>query len=159
MKAPSIEEFKTWAKENQSLALAVCKAQAFAECERERVDSYIRPIFNGFGFTYCGPMAEKMGLKGPLPHPNDLYLCEDEALLTDYWKACDAAHREHGFRGEAGYCPALIAESNHIKIQNGLLRAGCDLFGLEDIPSLPDQRAKMLDLLLGACLIKERKAA
>lgn len=158
MKTPTIDEFKTWAKAHRDDALAVCTAQAFAECERERVNKYIRPIFDSFGFVYGNDLAARMGLTGPLPW-KDLYLCDDQEMLSRYWKVCDKAHREHGFTGPDGYCPALIAEDKLIKAQNKFLRLGCDLFGLENIPSMPKDRKKMLDLLLGACLIKERKAA
>lgn len=154
MKTPTINEFKAWALEHQSLALAVCKAQAFAQCERIRVDKYVKPIFDRYEFhsTLCGST-------GRITDPERLYLCEDEPLCAAYYAACDKAHREHGFKGEPGQCPALVADTRRIQLENGLLRAGCELFDLQDIPSLPDQRAQMLRLLLGACLIKERKAA
>lgn len=158
LKTPTLDDFKSWAKAHHNDAIAVCMAQAFAECERERVDAYIKPIFESFGFVYGNDLAARIGLIGPLPW-KDLYLCDDMEMLARYWKACDTAHRAHGFTGPDGYCPALIAEDKLIKAQNKFLRLGCDLFGLEDIPSMSAHRAKMLDLLLGACLIKKRDAA
>ena len=80
-------------------------------------------------------------------------------MCADYYEACDKAHRAHGFKGEHGYCPALIAESLLIDAQNALLREGCDLLGLEDIPAMPKHRAEMLRLLLGACLKSDEQQA
>ena len=154
MKQPNLDEFKAWAKAHRMDAMTVCAAQAIANVERERVDAYIRPIFDRFTF-----LNKRTGEQ--ITNPDDLYLAEDPRLDEggEYWEACDAAHRDHGFTGKRYYCPALIADPDLIKSQNKFLRLGCDLFGLEDIPSMPDHRKKMLDLLLGACLIKERKAA
>lgn len=141
MKTPTIEQFTAWAKAHNQLAKAVCAAQALSECERVRVDAYILPLFRSFKFDGIG-------------EPDLLYRCDDDAKCAQYFAACDVAHREHGFTGPAEHCPALIAREIYIDAQNALLRSGCDLTGLRDIPSLPDQRAAMLDILLTACLKK-----
>ena len=151
MKTPTIEAFKAWAKEHQSLALAVCKAQAFAKVERERVDAYIRPIFDRYAFK------DERG--EPIKKPDDLYHCKDEVLCAAYYAECDSTHREHGFRGPEGYCPALVAKDMQLKTEWALLDTGATLFGFGDITLYGENHAKMLNLLLGACLVKEKKAA
>jgi hypothetical protein len=151
-KQPNIAEFKRWAKSHTALAEAVCLAQAFAELQRERIDAYITPIFQRYGFQYSGELCRN--LSGPLPNQGDLYLCEDPRI-ADYFEECDQAHRAHGFTGPHGHCPALVAEHLLIKAQNALIDAAMPLFGVEHHMMSTDQRRKYLDLLLGACLIKE----
>src|SRR5436305_796946 len=56
-------DFKDWAREHRSLALAVCRAQAAAELTRARVDAYIKPIFESFGFVYSGELAESLDMR------------------------------------------------------------------------------------------------
>ena len=142
------------------MAETVCLAQAFAECERERVDAYIAPVFARFNFVIGPTMAAHYKDGGQrITDPGKLYLCEDEEQCKAYYAACDDAHRAHGFTGKPGYCPALIAEALLIDAQNCLLRVGCDLLGLDDIPAMPEHRAKMLDLLLGACLKSDERIA
>ena len=147
MITPTLQQFKKFCKANKALAEAVCLAQAFAECERKRVDAYIKPVFDSFKFD---------GIESP----RDLYLCEDDAKCAEYYAACDVAHRANGFKGEAGYCPALIAESLYIDAQNAMLKIGCEFLGV-NIESLwkMENRRQMLDLLLGACLKKDEKLA
>jgi hypothetical protein len=151
-KQPKLAEFKRWAKSHTKLAEAVCLAQAFAECQRERVDAYITPIFQRYAFQYSGELIGN--LSGPLPSQGDLYLCEDPRI-GDYYEECDRAHRAHGFNGPHGQCPALVAEHLLIKAQNALIDAAIPLFGVECYMMSTEQRTKYLDLLLGACLIKE----
>jgi hypothetical protein len=128
-------------------------AQAHAELKREQVDAYIRPVFDRFNFVIGPNMAGSRRDAGErITDPRQLYLSEDEAQCAAFYAACDVAHREHGFTGEHGFCPALVAEALLIDAQNALLRSGCDLLGLDDIPCMPKDRAKMLDLLFGACI-------
>ena len=156
MKTPALNEFKAWAQAHKQDALAVCMAQAYAQLERERVDAYVLPIFQRYNFQY-GHEITRGQYKGPIPTPNELYLCEEEELIKDYYEECDKAHREHGFTGEHGYCPALVADEVRRKAENAFLRLGCELFGLDDLPHMTEHRKKMLDLLLGACLKDERR--
>ena len=154
METPTLEAFKTWAKEHQSLALTVCKAQAFVECERERVSTYIRPIFDRYNFqATLGGNGER------ITDPEKLYLCEDEELTTAYYAECDRAHRKHGFKGPEGHCQVLTAEDMHRRAAAALIEAGMKLFDLGTADIYGENRTKMLTLLLGACLVKEKKAA
>ena len=158
MKTPNIDDFKAWARANHGAALLVFKAQAFAELERERVDAYIEPLFKSFNFEYCGALAEKTGMSGPLPSSKELYLCDDEERVKEYFKACARAHRAHGWQGEEEFCPALVAEHAHVIAENEFLREGCKVFGIDAIPARPDLRQRMLKLLLGACTVSMKEA-
>ena len=154
MKQPTLAEFKQWSRDNYRLAHAVCLAQAFAECERKRVDAYIQPIFEKYGFRADLTLdRETEWHNKPLTTPRDLYLTEDPRL-PEYYAECDAAHRAHGFDGPAGHCPALVAENLLIQAQNALLDSGAKLIGFEPYMLYGETREKMLNLLLGAALKK-----
>jgi hypothetical protein len=140
---PSLSQFKLWSKQHASLAMSVVAAQAFAQVERERVNAYIDPLFSEYGFK------DEDGQ--PIKDVRHLYLCRDEDLCADFYKACDYEHRKHGFTGKDGHCPALVAEHLQIIAESALIEAGAKLINIES-DLYGDNRAKMLDLLLGACL-------
>ena len=153
MNKPSLTEFTAWAKAHKQLALTVCKTQAFAQIERERVDAYIKPIFDSYEFYDDN--------KQRITDRTQLYLSTDEQLVARYYEECDRAHREHGYNGEPGTCPALIAEHLAIQAENALLDAACKLIGLPKgdlyVPCLSNSgglegRERALKIFLGACL-------
>lgn len=154
------KQFKDWAREHRELALTVCQAQAAAIVIREQVDSYIKPIFDSFGFTYCGTLAEKIDTRArdgeklvgtPLKY-EDLHRCDDPRL-QEYYEACDAAHREHGSDLPKGHCPALQAENLLIQAQGALIEAAEPFTGIKRYMLIAKQLEKeYLDLLIGACL-------
>jgi hypothetical protein len=148
---PTVDQFKTWARRNQPVAKAVLLARAFAALERQRVDAYIAPIFASYGFTY-GAIARGQ-LTGLIPTQKDLYLADDGPQMAAYYAECDAAHRAHGFTGPDGHCPALTAETLVRDAERALMDQALPLFGIEDVYG--DDRAKYLELLIGACLIKK----
>lgn len=152
---PTIAEFKKWSRANKPLALTLCKAMAFATVERKRVNAYIRPIFDSYTFldTLTGRAGRIIGT--PIPDPEQLYLCLDKEQLAHYYNACDTAHREHGFTGPYGHCPALVAEHLVTQAEWALLDAGCALLGLSEHPHMHN-RQKLIDLLLRACLQNSR---
>lgn len=155
MKTPTLNAFKTWAISHRPLALAVCKAQAFAEYERERVNAYITPIFHQFHFKANNKITERdPDFNRPLTTPEALYL-SDDLRIPDYYAHCDAAHRSHGFKGPEGHCPALIAEHIHIQAENALLEEAQDLLGVDPSSLEGKTREEMLTLLLSACLTEE----
>lgn len=151
----SLEQFKRFSADTAPAARAVCMAQAFAELTRERVDAYVRPIFDSYGFTYSGDLAEKCGLSGPLPSPKELYLCDDEPALKAFYADCDEAHRAHGANLPAGHCPALHAEHLLIVTENALIDLAEPLFGIGVHNLYGENRRKYLDLLIGAGLKAE----
>lgn len=144
MNTPSLAQFKKWSKAHKSLAEAVCMAKAFAQVERERVNAYIQPLFESFGFV------DDEGNK--IESQNGLYRCNDEVMLKVFYAESDAAHRAHGFTGPEGHCPALRVENLQIQSESYLLKAGAELLGFDADGLYGENRAKMLDLLMKSCL-------
>lgn len=145
---PTIEQFKRFSKDIAPAARAVLMARVYAEMERERVDAYIRPIFDRYGFTYSG----KYGKAGPIEKQDHLYLCDDEPGIAAYFAECDTAHRAHGFKGPDGHCPALTAEHLVVVAENALIGLAEPMFGVAVSDLYGDRRAKYLDLLIGAAV-------
>jgi len=148
MNAITPYDLKKWAKTNRKHAKAVMKATAFAACERERVDAYVRPIFAGYEFR------ADMSDGRPLTDDERLYLSKDEEGKASYYAALNVAHREHGFRGRDGYCPALIARDLQRDAENKLLESLAKFCGLdlEGINRNLDIRARMLRIALDCCI-------
>jgi len=152
-------QFKEWARLHRSLALAVCHAQAAAELTREKVDAYIKPIFESFNFVYCGDLAERLDKRAGekfvgkrLQYKKDLHLCDDPRL-PEYFAACTAAHRAHGYDLPDGHCPALRMENLLIKAQGELIAAAEPIAGIKRYMLIADNREEAyLDLLIRACL-------
>ena len=162
MSQPTIQQFKRWCKEHRDLAMAVVMAQAAAEVTREKVDAYIKPVFDRFEFYVSAEFGNRAGTAGErILTPRDLYLADlDSPLMAEYQEACDAEHKRQGYDDlQPGFCPALIAEHLLIEAQNALMEAANPLFGLKHNPYMPEDRKKYLKLLLGACLLKEKRAA
>lgn len=151
-KRPTLQQFKQFSKDIAPAARAVLMARAFAQVERERVDAYIRPIFESFTF----PVNDKWrdGYGPIVKTQKDLYLCEDEAMCADYYAECDHAHREHGFTGPTNHCPALIAENLVMTTERLLIKLAEPLFGITDVYG--DDRKKYVELLIGAALKAEK---
>jgi len=141
----TVAKLKAWSKKNRRLALAALKARAFAELERERVDAYILPIFAKFGFT-----SDETG--APLTSPSKLYLCNDDERVAAFFAECDIAHREHGYVGEAGTCPALVAEDLQRTAENALLDSLARFVGVDGFCGTLELRGKALDLAIGTCV-------
>lgn len=153
MNPPTLEQFKAWAKDCAPAARAVLMARVFAQMERERVDAYIRPIFDSYRFTVAKEWRHGPEKDSIITRPKDLYLSDDEVLCAAYFEDCDKAHRAHGFKGPHGHCPALTAEHLVMVAESALIGLAKPLFGLEDVYG--DDRAKYLELLIGACLKAE----
>ena len=141
---PTAPKFKQWCKTHTDEALRVVTATAFAQVERKRVDAYLLPLFRSFQFRF--PEG------GLIENPEHLYRCLDEVEVARYYDACDTAHREHGFAGPYGYCPALIAHHDQLKAEWRLLEAAAQFFALDSPPTKSADREKFLRLVIGACL-------
>jgi len=148
------EQLKTWARENRGLAVTVAKAMAFAQVERERVDAYIRPIFVRYQFTNDMDRPRNTHRGEILTDPKYLYLSEDEERCKAYYEECDRAHREHGYRGEVGTCPALVAEDLQRRAEQLLLDELGRFVGVDgaDFCRTLELRAKALDLAMATAL-------
>lgn len=161
MKTPTLPAFKRWAKDAEPAARAVLMARIFEDMERERVAAYVLPIFQSFSFQY--DPAKRCGLSGYITKPDDLYLVADLAdpLVLKYYEECDTAHRAHGFKGPKGHCPALTAESLRRETERAFMDLARPLFDIDPDSLYGDNRAKYLELLIGACFASdnERKQA
>jgi hypothetical protein len=82
----------------------------------------------------------------------------DEPGCAAYYADCDDAHRAHGFTGPKGHCPALTAENLVITTENLLIELAKPTFGVEIHALTTENRAKYLDLLIGACLQSKKEA-
>jgi hypothetical protein len=158
-----LSQFKEWATENRKLALTVCQAEAVATVIRKKVDDYINPIFESFKFTYCGDLAERLDrragekLLGTALKREDLHLCDDQRL-QEYFDACDAAHRAHGYDLPKGHCPALQAENLLIQAQGALIESAKPIAGIKCYMLIGAHLEKeYLDLLIKACLADATK--
>lgn len=151
---PTVAGLQAWAEANVRLASSVLAARVYAEAKRERVDAYIKPIFESFAFEYSGPLAGACKMSGPITNPSHLYLCGDEARVQEYFEACDAAHRAHGFRGPKGHCPALRAEHLKRQAERVLLESSVELFGwsVDSMVMHDGTWEKAVELLIGACV-------
>ena len=157
-KQPTLAQFKAWAKDCEPAARAVLMARVFAQVQRERVDAYIRPIFDSYGFVYGKYGCERQGQR--IEDPKNLYMVEDldDPLMKAYEADCCDAHTANGFKGPRGHCPALVAENLVMTAERLLMELAHPLFGIEDVYG--DNRVKYLELLIGACLKStDRKAA
>lgn len=152
-KTPTLAEFKSWSKDCAPAAKAVLMARVYADMERERVDAYIRPIFDSYHFTYGAHGRERQG--HPIESPKHLYCCDDEVQLKCYYADCDDAHRAHGFTGPIGHCPALTAEHLLIVTEGLLFDLAEPLLGIDGRTLYGENRAKYLELLIGACFAKK----
>lgn len=158
MKTPTIAAFKAWAKDCQPAARAVLMARVFADMERERVDAYVRPIFAGYRFEYD---PEKSSRPNPMTDPKDLYLVADleEPRVLAFYAECEEAHRAHGWQGKAGNCPALTADTLRRAAERALIDLAEPLFDVQSDRLFGDNRAKYLELLIGACFASDRERA
>lgn len=151
-------------------------AEAKAELTREKVDEYIKPLFDKFEFYVADKWKEKAESRdmtrvfgddvaddGKILSDDATYLCdmEGETYLA-YLAACRAAHlagpfaevvlakeAEHG--DDRGWCPALIAESAFREAKHKLANhCATEWLGLESIHY--PHSDKLVKLVTGAVL-------
>lgn len=147
-KTLTIAALKRWAPKLRPLVVEMLSKRAFAEVERKRVDAYIAPVFAQFRFVDDEGNA--------IVDEKRLYHCEDKALCDAYYAACDVAHREHGFTGEPGECPALVAEHTQLRAEWAVLELMERFVGLDDgaLSRTLEIRAKALELCAQIALAK-----
>ena len=142
----TIAGLKKWASKMRPLVVEMLTKRAFAEVERKRVNAYIAPVFAQFRFV------DDEG--AVITDPERLYHCDDEAMCAAYYAACDVAHREHGFTGKPGECPALVAEHTQLKAEWAVLESMEKFVGLDDgaLSRTMEIRAEALRLAAGVAL-------
>ncbi len=131
-------KLQRWSRNNRALVATMLRARAVAASERARVDAYITPLFATFDFR------DESGK--PIASADRLYRCKDRDACARFYTACDVAHREHGFVGEAGYCPALVADHAAVEAESAVVRSMEALLGVEVLHL--DHRAKLLKLVV-----------
>ncbi len=136
----TIPGLKKWASKVRPLIVDMLSKRAFAEVEKKRVTAYIAPVFARFSFIDDAGAA--------ITDPELLFCCDDEAMCAAYYAACDVAHSEHGFVGEAGKCRALIAAHETFKAEWVVLASMEQFVGLDagQLSHTLESRAKALDL-------------
>lgn len=156
MKQPTVPAFKRWARKNRDLAMTVLKARVFAEMENERVEAYREPVFAKYEFTNDMDRPRNTHKGEKLTHSKQLYLSENEELCKAFYAECELAHREHGFDGPEGHCPALSAESLQREAEQLLLDSLGEFCGIDgnDFNRSLEMRTKALELALASCLGK-----
>lgn len=152
---PTLEAFKSFSLDIAPAARAVLMARVFAQMERERVDAYIKPIFDSYKFTVSAKFS-RHETGEVITSPKDLYLVEDleDPLVLAFYADCDDAHRANGFTGPKGHCPALKAESLLMATEQALIDLAKPMFGIEHVYG--EDRTKYLELLIGAALKAEQ---
>ena len=141
-----VAALKAWSKKNAKLAHSLVAAQVKAQTVRTHVDSYVTPIFVDAKFTH-----EDTG--EVLTNPKDDYLAGDEQVKWDkFYADVDAAHKANGYAVESGYCPALIAESEAIELENEFLTSFGKFAGVDFKSAYGELREQALKLALDGCL-------
>lgn len=125
-------------------------ARAIAEVERERVDAYIIPFFLTWHFR-ADKDRRGLAVGDLLTNPDQLYLSDDDERAAEYYAACDKLHREHGFTGPDGHCPALIAENTRMEAERAVIESLSALLGTEP-PVTLEHRAQLLDIAMRAAV-------
>lgn len=117
-----------------SAANAYLMARTYAEIMREKVDKVEReilieaPLTNGYE-TKHGKSPR------PITEPKDVYLCNDELLLQDYYAEVNKRERAAGLKPDNmpdEFCPALIAENAQIKAEQILIDVTAEMLGEKD---------------------------
>jgi hypothetical protein len=136
------------------LAAAHIVAKTVAQATKERVDKYVRVVFDMFEFHVSPRMMER-GIRredNPITEPNDLFLSEEKDKLREYYALCDVAHRTAGYNLPEGHCPALIARCRETDAENALLQYTDSKLGTPFADCYLEKRDNALDLILGIAL-------
>ena len=114
------------------------KAREHAKKERARVQAYILPIFNRYEFYTADDMRGPGETRERITDENQLYLTDlDSDLYKQYCAECARAHRENGFTGPEGNCPALMAEHEALKAGWALLASWLEMAGMKPDTFVP----------------------
>jgi hypothetical protein len=150
----TVESLKAFARsdDTKSCVRAYLLAKVFAKAERERVDAYIKPLFELYNFYPDEKWREKGRTEmDRITDIDRLYLTDLKSpQYLEFMEECDKEHRKHGFTGPKGHCPALIAESLKIDAENLLLDHAVSALplGIDRDRLYGNARKKMLDLVV-----------
>jgi hypothetical protein len=149
----SVDRLKALAADPEfaRLAAALIVAQTVAQATKERVDKYVRVVFDMFEF-HITPRFRHLHESELITDPNDLFLCEEKDKLREYYALCDVAHRTAGYNLEEGQCPSLVARCRETDAKNALLKYTDGTLGTPFADCYLEKRDKALDLILGIAL-------
>ena len=117
----------------KSAVTAYLLAKAHAQVMREEVDKIERavleecPLTNGLEVEHGQPPRK-------ITDPKDVWLCDDDNTLEEYYQDVDHRLREAGLKPESmprEHCPALVAEDMETKAKWLICDASADMMDLE----------------------------
>jgi hypothetical protein len=151
--APTRAEYDAFFSSQSTVeaVLLLLAAQTHSEMERERVDAYIRPIFDRYDFR------EEDGTK--ITGMGSQWLSNDPKKDALYDAECAAAHRAHGFTGPDGHCPALVAKVKLMEAENAVIKIMAEMLRFDPANGRchGENRKKLLELAIGACVTMQPK--
>ena len=118
----------------KSAVKAYIMSRAYAETMREAVDKIERkilqevPLTNDLEIEHGKPARE-------ITDPKDVYLCDNDDLLQDYYKETDHRLRAVGLKPNTmpdDHCPALVAESLQRDAEHLVIETTAEMLGEED---------------------------
>lgn len=148
----TVESLKAFARDEttKSCVRAYLLAQTFAQAERERVDAYIKPLFELYNFYVSKDHRRSGDADERITDVDRLWLTDlDSPQYLEFMAECAKEHRKHGWTGPADHCPALVADCVRIDAENLLLKHSIETLpmGIKDWCLHGDARKKMLDLV------------
>lgn len=158
----TVESLKAFARDEttKSCVRAYLLAQTFAQAERERVDAYIKPLFELYNFYPDEKWREKGRMKmDRITDIDRLYLTDLESpQYKEFMAECAKEHRKHGWTGPADHCPALVADGIRVNAENLLIEHTSKSLplGFEDIHIYGEHRKKLLDLVVSMTVNENR---
>lgn len=153
----TVESLKVFARDEttKSCVRAYLLAKTFAEVERERVDTYIKPLFELYNFCVSKEHRRSGDPDERITDVDRLWLTDlDSPQYLEFMAECAKEHRKHGWTGPADHCPALVADCVRIDAENLLIEHTSKSLplGFEDIHIYGEHRKKLLDLVIGMTL-------
>lgn len=127
MNKPALNEVVT--PEVKSLVNAYLLQRAFAETLREKVDAVYREIL-----TEIPVYADTYGRDRQILKSGDLYLCSDDVLCEKIYAEGNKRLRALKLKPDDmpdGYCPALVAEDQQVKVETALIDAAGAKIGID----------------------------
>lgn len=151
----TIDKLKTLALDPKLAkhAARVLTAQTIAETTRKRVDGYVAIVFAHFEFHVSHRFLRSATAAGErITCPGDLYLCEDESMLAEFYRLCDLAHEQAGYRMPKGFCPALCAENHQMRMERRLLEYVDERLGTPFVHCYGEKLKTILNIVEGLAL-------
>lgn len=131
----TIESLRAFVKANKSLVNDLIQAREEAPKVRAAVEGVVNPLFANFPHKFWTEGRVRGWLSGKpvvertlITDPNKLYMVDD--MDSESMTAWDKARNEAilaAFPGTPdGFCPALMAESKIIELENALLESAAE---------------------------------